>query len=56
MRDMSISSKFNTDLGFIRQLHDLGWAEAERWLHEDFDSVGIASSFDPADIYAPETL
>jgi NTE family protein len=56
LRDMSISSKFNIDWGFIRELHDLGWAEAERWLREDFDGVGTMSTFDPVPLYAPEIL
>ncbi|WP_221631805.1 hypothetical protein [Herbaspirillum sp. SJZ107] len=56
MRDLSISSKFNTDWSFILKLHDLGHAAAERWLNDRFDGVGIASTFDPAEIYASETI
>lgn len=56
LRDLSISSKFNTDWSFILHLHDLGYAAADRWLHDEFEGVGIASTFDPAQVYAAETL
>ena len=56
LRDLSISSKFNTDWSFILKLHDLGYAAAERWLDDEFAGVGIASTFDPAQVYASETL
>ena len=56
LRELSISSKFNTQWSFIRYLHDLGAAAAERWLQDDFAGVGIASTFDPRQIYAPDTL
>jgi NTE family protein len=56
LRDLSISSKYNTQWAFIRHLHDEGAAAAERWLAGDIDGVGIASTFDPAQIYAPEIL
>lgn len=56
LREMRISSKFNTQWGFIRHLHDLGATAAERWLRDDFAGVGIASTFDPRQIYAPDTL
>ena len=56
MRDLSISSKFNTDWSFILKLHELGQAAARRWLDDEFEGVGIASTFDPAQVYASETL
>jgi len=56
LRDMSMSSKFNTDWRFIQELHGLGHAAADRWLQDEFEGVGIASTFDPAQVYAPETL
>jgi NTE family protein len=56
LRDMSVSSKFNTDWNFIRQLHDLGHAAADRWLRERFDEVGVVSTLDLAHVYSPETL
>lgn len=56
LRDLSISSKFNVDMGFILHLKALGRDAAERWLREDIDGVGTASTFDPTHVYAPETL
>ena len=56
LRDMSISSKFNTDWSFIQELHALGHAAADHWLQDEFEGVGIASTFDPAQVYASETL
>jgi NTE family protein len=54
LRDLSISSKFNTEWAFIEGLHDLGVAAAERWLERDADRVGMASTLDPAFIHAPQ--
>lgn len=56
LRDLSISSKFNTDWNFILKLHALGHAAADRWLQDEFEGVGIASTFDPNQVYASETL
>ena len=52
LRDMSLSSKFNTDWHFIRQLHALGHAAADRWLQAHFDDVGVASTLDMEKVYA----
>jgi NTE family protein len=52
LRDLSISSKFNMDWAFIQQLHDLGAAACGRWLDEHADKVGVASTLDPAHVYA----
>jgi NTE family protein len=54
LRDLSISSTFNTEWSFIRQLHDLGQEAAARWLDRHFDAVGVASTLDPVQVYAPE--
>jgi NTE family protein len=52
LRDLSISSKFNTEWRFIQHLHDVGYTAAERWLEENFEHVGVASTIDPAHFYA----
>jgi NTE family protein len=54
LRDLSISSRFNTEWSFIRQLHDLGQEAAACWLDKHFDAVGVASTLDPVQVYAPE--
>ena len=54
LRDLSISSKFNTDWTFIRRLRDLGRQAAQQWLDTHFEAVGVASTLDPRQIYMPE--
>ena len=54
LRDLSISSKFNTEWSFIRHLHDLGQMAAARWLDTHVDDVGVVSTLDPAHVYASE--
>jgi len=52
LRDLAISSKFNTEWAFIEWLRGLGTAAADRWLAYHADGVGFASTLDPAFIYA----
>jgi NTE family protein len=40
------SSKFNTDIAFLEDLHSRGWQAAERWLADNYDFLGVKSSFD----------
>ncbi len=40
------SSKLNTDLRFLQQLHALGHAAADRWLHAHRVDVGVRDSLD----------
>jgi len=54
LRDLSISSKLNTDWAFIRGLRDLGRQAAQQWLDVHFDAVGVASTLDPRQIHMPE--
>ena len=54
LRDLSISSRFNTEWSFIRHLHDLGQTAAARWLDAHADDVGVVSTLDPAYVYASE--
>jgi NTE family protein len=54
LRDLSISSRFNTEWSFIRHLHDLGQMAATRWLDTHVDDVGVVSTLDPAHVYASE--
>lgn len=43
---LGVSSKFNTDIGFLEHLHDLGFESAEMWLTENFDKIGVSSTLD----------
>jgi len=39
-------SKLNTERGFLRHLHDLGYETADRWIAQTFDRIGWESSLD----------
>jgi NTE family protein len=45
------SSKFNTDIGFLEKLFDLGRKAAGRWLDDHADDVGVRSSLDIARVF-----
>lgn len=44
--DLSVASKFNTDWHFLLYLRDLGSEMADKWLKENFDSIGKRSTVD----------
>jgi NTE family protein len=46
MESLGVTSKLNTDLDFLLYLKRLGRATAERWLGENFDSLGQRSTID----------
>jgi NTE family protein len=52
LRELSISSKFNTEWRFIQHLHEVCYQAAERWLADDFEQVGVASTLDLAHFFA----
>jgi NTE family protein len=54
LEQFSISSKLYSGWNFISQLHDIGFATAERWLGEHFPHVGQRSTLDRDSIYYPE--
>jgi NTE family protein len=41
-----VSSKFNSDLGFLLHLFDLGRAKAQAFIAAHYDDVGVRSSTD----------
>jgi NTE family protein len=45
-------SKMNTERAFLEHLHQLGYDAADRWLAENFERVGWASTIDVVDTYA----
>ena len=51
MSELGSSSKFNADWSFLTYLHDLGVDTAERWLRDNFDAIGNASSLDMIKTY-----
>jgi NTE family protein len=56
LQRLDLSTKFNTEWPFLLHLRDLGMATAERWLAENFEQIGKASTLDPVPVYAAERL
>jgi NTE family protein len=46
MAGLGVSSKLNADWDFLQHLRDKGRLHAQRWLAENFDAIGVASSVD----------
>jgi len=46
MESLGVASKLNTDMDFLLYLKRLGRETAERWLEENFDSLGQRSTVD----------
>lgn len=44
--ELSVSSKFNAEWGFLNYLHDVGYAAADRWIVRNFDMIGRSSTID----------
>jgi len=49
---LAIDSKLNAHLPFITMLHDLGRAQANLWLENDFSSIGNQSSVDLGELFS----
>jgi len=49
--DLNASSKFNTDIAFLEDLHERGWNAADRWLAENYDMLGVRSTLDVMDVF-----
>ena len=47
---LNASSKLNTEWGFLKHLHSLGYAAASNFLRKQYDSIGDHSSMDVAGI------
>jgi NTE family protein len=46
LEGLRVSSKLNAEWRFLTHLHDIGWRTAEAWLGENFDRLGVESTFD----------
>jgi NTE family protein len=46
LQDLDSSSKVNTEWEFLGHLHERGRAWAHRWLEENYDGLGVRSTFD----------
>lgn len=56
MRELSVSSKLNAEWAFLQHLHDIGWRNADKWLGQHFDDIGVRSSWKPVDMVLSESL
>ena len=52
LSEFSISSKFNSELGFLEMLHNHGVAAADKWLKEHFDDLGVRTTLDTKMVFA----
>jgi NTE family protein len=46
MRELTVSSKFNTDWEFLTHLRDVGRESADQWIAENFDRLNVETSVD----------
>jgi NTE family protein len=46
MAELGVNSKLSTDRRFLEYLRDVGRQRAARWLDENFDRIGVETSFD----------
>lgn len=56
MSALSVSSKLNAEWEFLTHLHDIGWRSADRWLTDNFDDIGVQSTWRPVDLVLTESL
>jgi NTE family protein len=54
--DAGISSKFNSELGFLETLRARGAEAADRWLRAHGVDLGRRTTLDPARIFAPDVV
>ena len=48
MRKLSVSSKLNAELTFLRHLHDIGWNASDQWLENHLEDLGARTTWKPA--------
>jgi NTE family protein len=51
MRELTVSSKFNTDWEFLTHLRDVGRESADRWLSASYGSLNVETSIDIRSAY-----
>jgi NTE family protein len=51
MRKLGVSSKLNPDWEFLTHLRDVGRDSAEKWIEENYDSIGKRSTVDIGEKY-----
>lgn len=53
MGALGVGSKLNAERDFLLYLRELGRETASRWLDQDFDAVGVRSTFQPEGVTLP---
>jgi NTE family protein len=56
LQDLDVSTKFNTDWNFLKQLRNLGRLEAEKWLNDNFNRIGKESTLDLKEVVCEADL
>jgi len=51
LADLNASSKFNTDIAFLEDLHQRGWRAADDWLTANYEHLGARSTLDVMDVF-----
>ena len=52
MSHLGAASKSNADWGFLKYLYDLGVETTDKWLHGNFDRIGVESTLDMVKAYS----
>ena len=48
---LNMSSALNTDIEYLRMLHDEGYKTADKWLEENFENIGKKSTIDDDEVF-----
>lgn len=51
LKDLSASSKLNTEWSYLQHLRERGWMWADRFLERHFDDLGVRASFNLKDLF-----
>jgi len=51
LRDLSVSSKVNSEWAFLEHLHDVGYRITDTWLQENYRHLGRRSTLDVESVY-----
>jgi NTE family protein len=51
LKPLGVSSKFNTEWGFLEHLHDVGYRTTSAWLDKHYDDLGKRSTLDIESVY-----
>lgn len=55
VQDLAASSKLNAEWGYLQLLFDRGRRWADLWLRDNFDRIGVESTFDVEELFSDTT-